>query len=497
MVYVGQKKFHYLLPLSMGASCLLLTSGAMAADTQMLQPAIEQSLLQHPHVAEANARVCQAIHRLGLNKAQARPQISLSVSGGRQLLERIKGSNGRPDYRGAAESGLRTVPARTVTQTIGGNVVTQTTPAHQVREESIDSDDISGAHKRDYSHRARNNVYDGTISFRYNLIDWGQSSGAIESQRLQHLISRITADGVLGERSFQLLSFAARLSRSQQLLASQKDTAALINEQVEVVEARVKAGADRINDLREIKLLALDVEIEINRLTAEREQLLEALNIEYGLNDADAQHVMDIYLANRPEELAFLEATQTSQARALRLQIESVSHEERQIKGSRYMRVDAVVDGTVFDLADYEDEYELVGRLEFKMPLYDGGTSRARLREAGWRSREFKSALDTHQRKHGSEMEQGTGRFNDLRREAGEEQMRLNGLNERLESLLARQGQTVSSPMEVASLRHAIGQTSQRLIDLQIEQEIVRARILLLSESLMNVLNINLGENGC
>ena len=173
MVYVGQKKFHYLLPLSMGASCLFLTSGAMAADTQMLQPAIEQSLLQHPHVAEANARVCQAIHRLGLNKAQARPQISLSVSGGRQLLERIKGSNGRPDYRGAAESGLRTVPARTVTQTIGGNVVTQTMPAHQVREESIDSDDISGAHKRDYSHRARNNVYDGTISFRYNLIDWG------------------------------------------------------------------------------------------------------------------------------------------------------------------------------------------------------------------------------------------------------------------------------------------------------------------------------------
>ena len=161
------------------------------------------------------------------------------------------------------------------------------------------------------------------------------------------------------------------------------------------------------------------------------------------------------------------------------------------------MRIDAVLDGTVFDLADYEDEYELVGRLELRMPLYDGGTSRARPREAGWRSREFKSALDIHQRKHGSEMEQNTGRFNDLRRAVGEEQMRLDGLNERLESLLARQGQTVSSPMEVATLRHAIGQTSQRLIDLQMEQELVRARILLLSESLTNVLNVNLGENGC
>ena len=497
MAYVGQKKFHHLLPFTVGTSGLLLTSGVVAADTQMLQPAIEQSLLQHPQVAEANARVCQAIHRLGLNKAEARPQISLSISGGRQLLERVKGSNGRPDYRGAAESGYRTVPEVTTTTTTGGVTVSQTRPAYRERHPGIDSDDISGAYKRDYSHRARNNIYDGTVSVRYNLVDWGQSSGAIESQRLQHLISRITADGVLGERSFQLLSFAVRLSRVEQLLAGQNDTAAQINEQVDVVEARVKAGADRLTALREIKLLALDIEIEINRLTAERDQLLEGLNIEYGLNDADAKHIMDTYLANRPEELAFLEASQTSQAHALRLQIESVSHQERQIKGSRYMRIDAVLDGTVFDLADYEDEYELVGRLELRMPLYDGGTSRARLREAGWRSREFKSALDIHQRKHGSEMEQNTGRFNDLRRAVGEEQMRLDGLNERLESLLARQGQTVSSPMEVATLRHAFGQTSQRLIDLQMEQELVRARILLLSESLTNVLNVNLGENGC
>ena len=91
MAYVGQKKFHHLLPFTVGTSCLLLTSGVVAADTQMLQPAIEQSLLQHPQVAEANARVCQAIHRLGLNKAEARPQISLSISGGRQLTIDILG----------------------------------------------------------------------------------------------------------------------------------------------------------------------------------------------------------------------------------------------------------------------------------------------------------------------------------------------------------------------------------------------------------------------
>ena len=96
-----------------------------------------------------------------------------------------------------------------------------------------------------------------------------------------------------------------RLSRVEQLLAGQNDTAAQINEQVDLVEARVKAGTDRLTALREIKLLALDIEIEINRLTAKRDQLLEGLNIEYGLNDADAKHIIDTYLANRPEELAW------------------------------------------------------------------------------------------------------------------------------------------------------------------------------------------------
>lgn len=58
----------------------------------------------------------------------------------------------------------------------------------------------------------------------------------------------------------------------------------------------------------------------------------------------------------------------------MRLQIASADYEERQIKGLRYMQIDGLAEGTVFDLADYEDEYEVIARLEFRMPLYDGGT---------------------------------------------------------------------------------------------------------------------------
>ena len=84
-----------------------------AADTgpAVLAAGVARSLIQHPEVSEANARVCQAIHRLGLSKAEARPKLDLSISGGRQVLERIKGQSGRPDRRGASEAGgYRSVP---------------------------------------------------------------------------------------------------------------------------------------------------------------------------------------------------------------------------------------------------------------------------------------------------------------------------------------------------------------------------------------------------
>ena len=45
----------------------------------VLAAEVARSLIQHPEVSEANARVCQAIHRLGYSKAEARPKFDLSI----------------------------------------------------------------------------------------------------------------------------------------------------------------------------------------------------------------------------------------------------------------------------------------------------------------------------------------------------------------------------------------------------------------------------------
>ena len=105
----------------------LLSGVIAAADTgpAVLAAEVARSLIQHPEVSEANARVCQAIHRLGLSKAEARPKFDLSISGGRQFLERIKGQSSRPDRRGASEAGgFRSVP-RTFSNPLGREAVTR------------------------------------------------------------------------------------------------------------------------------------------------------------------------------------------------------------------------------------------------------------------------------------------------------------------------------------------------------------------------------------
>ena len=108
------------------------------------------------------------------------------------------------------------------------------------------------------------------------------------------------------------------MSLFDRLLEVQQRVAEQIDLQVEAVNARVMAGAGRINDLREIKLLALDIEIETNKLLALRDQALESLEIEYGLNAQDVGHFLSVYLANRPTDLAYLAANETSRSRAFR-----------------------------------------------------------------------------------------------------------------------------------------------------------------------------------
>ena len=171
---------------------------------------IMRKLMQDPEVAEANARTCQAIHSLGLSRAEARPQVSGTISGSKQMIGRIKPN---PPF----------------------NLFRKLTPEQkEIRD--------TGAHNRQYDHREKDNIYDAKVSLRVNVYDWGGKQARIDTRIIAHQIAHLEASHKLEERSANLLNLALRLEFFENVLANQVVTSSEVKKQIDAVESRVTAG---------------------------------------------------------------------------------------------------------------------------------------------------------------------------------------------------------------------------------------------------------------
>ena len=445
----------------------------MAAVPQhKLAPAVRQAVLLDPQVSEATARACQMAHKLGLTRAEGRPKVTATISGSRQLASRIKKV---PPLQRDPNNIFRTLP--------------ESSKRREIR--------LTGAHTREFDHREKNNLYDAKLSLRYTLFDWGQRRNLTEASMLAFEVAQIDARDVLRSRSYDLVRLALSLQRMGDLVRLHQQTLERVNTHVADVRKRVEAGAGRVIDLREAQLLALDQEIALNRAEAEYDQLHQALKSEFELEAADAAALAQTFVMLRPEALPVLLAEQTDKAHAIRLRQRQVGHEADGIRNARYPKLDGVIDGTVFDVTDYEDEYEVVGRIEMTMPLYDGGTARARLRETSWRDRELQSSLDALYRTHARESESLAQRVQQLVREENEALARRDELHARMRAQMERQGKTVSTPLVLARLQAEIGAAEVRLAEIASDHELARARALLVAEQLDSLLGIVLGDSAC
>ena len=124
---------------------------------------LRMAILLDPRVEEMSARACQLAHRLGLAHAEGRPKVTASISGSRQIASRIKPQPSRGLFNS--------------------------------RQLSASEEEIyrSGAHTREFDHREKNNIYDGKISVRHTVFDWGQISNRAEARTLNWRAAQLLA----------------------------------------------------------------------------------------------------------------------------------------------------------------------------------------------------------------------------------------------------------------------------------------------------------------
>ena len=135
-------------------SGLSVRNPAIIGQPVQLSEAVRRSLSEQPAMQAGRARTCQALYRLGLNRAEARPQISGSITGQRQLFGYYKVSN---------------------------------------------NTDKDSAEARGVSDRELN-VYDIEVSLRHKLWDWHVTDNRIRSEQLSHEAEQLNLDLNLSEQ---------------------------------------------------------------------------------------------------------------------------------------------------------------------------------------------------------------------------------------------------------------------------------------------------------
>ena len=201
-----------------------------AASVPVISDRVRYSLLDHPSIQTGRARTCQAIHRLGIQRAEFRPQISGSINSERQVFGHFKSSNNQGERDRAEARALN-------------------------RQES--------------------NVYDLEVSLRHTLWDWHVTDNRVRAHQIAYDVERLRLNISLSEQVLYLLKAALRLDFYARQVKQSQMAIADMRPYITAIEAQGEAGFVRLVDVRralqsEIDVLRQEVE-SLNRSINERE----------------------------------------------------------------------------------------------------------------------------------------------------------------------------------------------------------------------------------
>lgn len=410
----------------------------------------DEQLFNHPALRQSAARSCRAIFVLGQRKAEKRLDISASLSGERQIA-----SNFRTNNNDRLPSSLR-------------------------------------GYNRNYD-----DIFDIEFAARYRLYDWGVGAARVRSEESRLHAERLNYQASLVAVVEDILRIMMQMEAAKDEITLRRQALQEFAPHVTAIEAQGQAGSIGLADVREAKLSVLNAEIALQRAERRQAELLGELQSRFKVSYDDALPLLQDFLARRSEEVAEIESQDWLNVRVLDARITGEREDLIAIKNERYPRVDSVLESTVFDVTDFESEYQLVGRLEFSLPLYDGGANEARQQEKSWQVKELISQRDEQLRAHQTNIRQGQIILERRKSEIIKLQEQRNDIDERYHSLNALVGNSLVSRQQIIQLLQERIEKAIELSQVKWQQEYGLVRLHALANSLTELLDITPGDHQC
>ena len=211
----------------------------------------------------------------------------------------------------------------------------------------------------------------------------------VRAHQIAYDVERLRLNISLSEQVLSLLKASLRLDLYARQVTQSQTAIADMKPYITAIEAQGEAGFVRLVDVRRARLVLLDEEIRLREAETAYAQTVDDIFTQFRLDPEDALGFLSAFRKVRPVQLLPVQPETSELVHSIELQIRQSIYDFESISAELYPVLDVVVDATAFDLSDFESEYEVTGRMSVSMPLYDGGTNKARRSEASWRMREL------------------------------------------------------------------------------------------------------------
>jgi outer membrane protein TolC len=400
--------------------------------------AARAAIFSHPNVASLRAQICQFYAQADIARSGRYPQVDFRLGGGNSLASHIE----------------------SLPQT----------------ERAIDPD---------------NKDVDAIIGLRQNVYDWGVISNSVSIAETNRSIARIDVGIETDRQAADLLTLLIRYQELEEVEIRYRN----LLDELYIIAARIEEGVNvgalTLTDLRTVKISIIDTEVEHLQVQRQIDILRADINERFQLTVEAGLPFLINYYNTRPTALPTLASADVKEVLKLDLQQRITDFELNRLRAQRRPALNAVVDTHLYDADSYSGEFEVVGRIEVTVPLYDGGSNKASQTEARWRSRSLVNERNSIIRNYDSQTEQIRQTLARLDRNIANNAESIIALDGQLEAFLAREGETVSDPLAKSNLLIQHNQQYLDQITLQSERDREFIRGLFFADALGSVLNLS------
>ncbi len=441
-------------------------------DVTNMMTRLRQVISTHPRLRQSQQEICESSFAVTQERTAYYPSVNASLSAGNRFVNKTTrgdefGSNNAPEYDGK-----------------GANL---------------------------------------NLTLRQKIYDWGKTRAAVNRAALKREAAGLEGRQTLETQLGQFYQLAFDYVRTGEVIDELETASKAISADLNSIKKRFEAGAGRIAEVRAGQIIELDIESKLQSLRNQRAIAADALKTNFEVSGAFAEEAITVYRARRPEFPDLITTEETLEWRILDAQSRAESHEIRRLRAGRLPEFTGVLTGQAWDVTDAKrcgdvlpqshpdaaniggsylryrncHTYELAGRVEMSLPLYDGGLNATQRNRAAARRNALAAQMAALDRSYRARSRTLNDTLVDLTVQIEQQDKKLVELRAQLASEMRVQAQTRRDPLALARLRKELVYAVEQRASLISKIEVTRVSMLAITHQLADLMDVKWELGGC